>query len=146
MLYSIGEVSARFGLPVSTLRYYDREGLLPGVQRLNGGIRRFDESSLEALRVIECLKKSGMALRDIRQFMLWCREGPATYRQRLELFEKRRAELEQQLEHLQQTLAMIDFKRWYYTQALRDGNEDFAAAIPDGLPEDVRALYELSHE
>ena len=146
MLYSIGEVSARFGLPVSTLRYYDREGLLPGVQRLNGGIRRFDESTLEALRVIECLKKSGMELRDIRQFMLWCREGPATYRQRLELFEKRRAELEQQLEHLQRTLAMIDFKRWYYTRALRDGSEDFAADIPDGLPEDVRALYELSHE
>mgnify|MGYP004668448377 CR=1 FL=1 len=146
MLYSIGEVSARFGLPVSTLRYYDREGLLPGVQRLNGGIRRFSESSLEALRVIECLKKSGMELRDIRQFMLWCREGPATYRQRLELFEKRRAELEQQLEHLQRTLAMIDFKRWYYTRALHDGSEDFAADIPDGLPEDVRALYELSHE
>ena len=145
MLYSIGEVAKMFDLPVSTLRYYDKEGLLPNLQRQGAGIRRFDDRSLETLRVIECLKKSGMEIRDIKQFILWCQEGPATYQQRLELFQKRREEVEQELAHLQKTLSMIDFKLWYYTQAIRTGSESFAAGMPDNLPEDIRALYDRSH-
>lgn len=145
MNYSIGEVSRMFGLPQSTLRYYDKEGLLPYIQRQGAGIRRFDEQAVEALRVIECLKKSGMEIKDIRQFMIWCGEGASTYQQRLELFQRRRAEVERELARLKKTLAMIDFKCWYYTQALATGSEDFTAAIPEGLPEEIRALYELSH-
>lgn len=145
MNYSIGEVSRMFGLPQSTLRYYDKEGLLPQIQRQGTGIRRFDQQTIEALRVIECLKKSGMEIKDIRQFMIWCGEGASTYQQRLELFQRRRAEVEQELARLKKTLAMIDFKCWYYTQALATGSEDFTAAIPEGLPEEIRALYDASH-
>lgn len=145
MNYSIGEVSRMFGLPQSTLRYYDKEGLLPHIQRQGAGIRRFDEQAIEALRVIECLKKSGMEIKNIRQFMIWCEEGASTYQQRLELFQRRRAEVEQELARLKKTLAMIDFKCWYYTQALATGSEDFTAAIPGGLPEEIRALYDASH-
>lgn len=145
MNYSIGEVSRMFGLPQSTLRYYDKEGLLPHIQRQGTGIRRFDQQTIEALRVIECLKKSGMEIKDIRQFMIWCGEGASTYQQRLELFQRRRAEVEQELARLKKTLAMIDFKCWYYTQALATGSEDFTAAIPEGLPEEIRALYDASH-
>ena len=145
MNYSIGEVSRMFGLPQSTLRYYDKEGLLPQIQRQGAGIRRFDEQAVEALRVIECLKKSGMEIKDIRQFMIWCGEGASTYQQRLELFQRRRAEVEQELARLKKTLAMIDFKCWYYTQAQATGSEDFTAAIPEGLPEEIRALYDASH-
>lgn len=145
MKYSIGEVARLFALPVSTIRYYDKEGLLPGIQRENGGIRRFDDQALEALRLIECLKRSGMEIRDIRQFMHWCAEGPSTYRQRLELFQKRRAEVEEELARMRRTLAMLDFKCWYYTQALKTGSEDFTAAIPEGLPPEIRTLYDTSH-
>lgn len=145
MNYSIGEVSRMFGLPQSTLRYYDKEGLLPQIQRQGTGIRRFDQQTIEALRVIECLKKSGMEIKDIRQFMIWCGEGASTYQQRLELFQRRRAEVEQELARLKKTLAMIDFKCWYYTQALATGSEDFTAAIPEGLPEEIRSLYDASH-
>lgn len=145
MNYSIGEVSRMFGLPQSTLRYYDKEGLLPHIQRQGAGIRRFDEQAIEALRVIECLKKSGMEIKNIRQFMVWCEEGASTYQQRLELFQQRRAEVEQELARLKKTLAMIDFKCWYYTQALATGSEDFTAAIPEGLPEEIRALYDATH-
>ena len=71
MRYTIGQVSAQFGLPVSTLRYYDRQGLFPHMQRVSG-VRKFGEQELEALRVIECLKKSGLEIKDIRRFMEWC--------------------------------------------------------------------------
>lgn len=56
-MYTIGQVAAMFQLPISTLRYYDNEGLFPYLKR-KAGIRWFSEQELEALCVIECLKKS----------------------------------------------------------------------------------------
>ena len=76
-MYTIGQVSELFGLPISTLRYYDKEGLFPAMQR-DSGIRKFGEKELEALRVIECLKKSGLEIKDIKQFMEWCVQGSET--------------------------------------------------------------------
>ena len=67
-MYTIGQVSEMFGLPVSTLRYYDKEGLFPELNRTSG-IRQFSENEIEALRVIECLKKTGLQIKDIKQFM-----------------------------------------------------------------------------
>ena len=64
-MYAIGQVSEMFGLPVSTLRYYDKEGLFPEMERVSG-IRKFSERELEALRVIECLKRSGLEIKDIK--------------------------------------------------------------------------------
>lgn len=77
-MYSIGQVAEMFGLPISTLRYYDKQGLFPNMERVSG-IRKFGDTEIEALRVIECLKKAGMEIKDIRQFMDWCVEGPSTY-------------------------------------------------------------------
>ena len=62
-MYTIGQVSEMFKLPISTLRYYDKEGLFPGMER-QSGIRKFSERELEALRVIECLKKSGLEIKE----------------------------------------------------------------------------------
>lgn len=73
-MFTIGQVSEMFHIPISTLRYYDKEGLFPNMERASG-IRRFGETELEALRVIECLKQSGLEIRDIRRFMQWCCEG-----------------------------------------------------------------------
>ena len=85
-MYTIGQVSEMFSLPISTLRYYDKEGLFPQMER-SSGIRRFSERELEALRVIECLKRSGLEIKEIKQFMQWCAQGEATYPERLELFQ-----------------------------------------------------------
>lgn len=69
-MYSIGQISEMFHLPISTLRYYDKEGLFPEMERQHG-IRQFSEKEVEALRVIECLKASGLEIKDIKQFMEW---------------------------------------------------------------------------
>lgn len=142
-MYTIGQISEMFHLPVSTLRYYDKEGLFPFLER-SAGIRRFSDTEIEALHVIECLKKSGMEIRDIKQFMDWCQEGPSTYGKRKRLFEARKKALEEQLQELQKNMAMVEFKCWYYEQAIADGNEDrLDAIIPDALPEEIRKKYEL---
>ena len=145
-MYSIGQVAEMFGLPISTLRYYDKQGLFPKMERVSG-IRRFSETEIEALRVIECLKKSGLEIKDIKQFMDWCVEGASTYPQRKALIEKQRKRLEVELIHMNKVLDMLKFKCWYYEQATRDGGEDqVQGMIPNGLPEDVRKAYENAHQ
>ena len=144
-MYTVGQVSKMFGLPISTLRYYDKQGLFPNMKR-RSGIRKFSDTEMEALRVIECLKKSGLQIKDIKQFMDWCKEGASTYPQRKALIEKQREALETEVIHMNKVLDMLKFKCWYYEQATRDGNEDRVQnMIPNGLPEDVRKAYENAH-
>lgn len=144
-MYTIGQVSKMFSLPISTLRYYDKEGLFPTMERRNG-IRKFGEAELEALRVIECLKASGLEIKDIKLFMQWCMEGPSTFTQRKELFERRCEAVHEEIARLQKTLAMLEFKCWYYDTAIADGSEErLASMLPDKLPADVQALYDLAH-
>ena len=145
-MYTIGQVSEMFDIPVSTLRYYDKQGLFPHIERTSG-IRRFGDSELEALKLIECLKRSGLEIREIRQFMEWVAEGPSTYPQRKELIERTRERVEQEQASLQRALDMLTFKSWYYEQAIADGNEDrVLAMIPDSLPPKILAAYKNSHE
>ena len=145
-MYTIGQVSEMFHLPISTLRYYDNEGLFPEIER-SSGIRKFGPKEIEALRVINCLKKSGMEIKDIKQFMQWCTEGASTYSKRKALFEARKEMLEKEMHEIEKNLAMIKFKCWYYEQAIKDGNEDrLHQMLPDHLPEDIQKLYDFAHE
>lgn len=145
-LYTIGQIAEMFGLPISTLRYYDKEGLFPDMQR-QSGIRQFSDREVDALRVIECLKASGLEIREIKRFMQWCTEGPATYLQRKALFEARKAAVEAELERLNHILDMLKYKCWYYAKACEDGNEDgIQAMLPDHLPAEIQKLYDSSRE
>ena len=64
MIYTVGEMAQKLGVPASTLRYYDKEGLLPFVERSSGGIRMFRENDFEWLQVIRCMKKAGMSIKN----------------------------------------------------------------------------------
>lgn len=145
-MYTIGEVSKMFGIPISTLRYYDKEGLFPNIQR-ESGIRKFGEKEIEAIRVIECLKKSGLEIKDIKQFMQWCTQGSETYKQRRELFMRQKEVVEKEIERMNKVLDMIKFKCWYYEQAIKQGNEDYLLSLkPDNIPEEIREIYISSHD
>lgn len=145
-MYTIGQVSEMFGLPVSTLRYYDKEGLFPDLQR-SSGIRQFQEKELEALRVIECLKKSGLEIKDIKQFMAWCMQGSATYPQRRELFLKQKEHVEAEIERMNRVLGMLRYKCWYYEQAMQDGGEERLREMsPEDMPVEIRQAYENAHQ
>ncbi len=145
-MYSIGQVAEMFGLTVSTLRYYDKEGLFPNLER-SSGIRRFGDKEIEALRMIECLKNAGLEIKDIKQFMLWCDEGSSTYPNRLELFTQRKEAVEAEIAAMERTLSMLKFKCWYYEKAIADGNEDgIRAMIPDKFPPEIQKLYDAGHK
>ena len=145
-MYTIGQVAKQVNMPVSTLRYYDNEGLFPHLVR-SSGIRKFGEQEIEALHIIECLKKSGLEIREIKKFMDLCAQGSSTYPQRHELFLKQKLAVEAEMRQLEKTLDMLRFKCWYYEQAMKDGNEDrLHEMIPDHLPEDIQKLYNNAHE
>lgn len=145
-MYTIGQISEMFHLPVSTLRYYDKEGLFPDLKR-SSGVRRFGEKEIEALRVIECLKKSGLEIREIKTFMEWCAQGSSSYPKRRELFIRQEKVVKEEMRKLEKVLAMIRYKVWYYEQAIKDGNEDrVRAMLPDHLPEEIQIFYNLANE
>lgn len=145
-MYTIGQVSEMFGLPISTLRYYDKEGLFPDMKR-ESGIRKFGENELETLRVIDCLKKSGLEIKDIKQFMEWCSQGSESYHLRKELFLKQKKSVEAEIQRLNQVLDMIKFKCWYYEEAIKDGNEERLRSMkPEEMPEEIREVYKSSHK
>ena len=144
-MYTIGQISEMFNIPVSTLRYYDKEGLFPNIKR-DSNIRKFDDSEIETLRMIECLKKSGMEIKDIRRYMDLCAKGSSTYSERRAMFEKQRESVENEIKRLEKTLDMLKFKCWYYEQAIKDGNEDnIHSMLPDKLPKDIQELYDRAH-
>ena len=95
-MYTIGQVSELFRFPVSTLRYYDKQGLFPNLKR-QSGIRQFDENDLEALRIIECLKASGLEIADIKRYFELCQQGSASYPERKQLFVNRKKQSSRKL-------------------------------------------------
>lgn len=121
MLYTVGEMAKKLNVAPSTLRYYDKEGLLPFVERSGGGIRVFKDEDFEYLSTIECLKKTGMPIKDIKTFIDWCIEGDSTIEQRLDLVDKQREAVLKQIEQMQETLAMLHYKHWYYETAKKAG-------------------------
>lgn len=122
-MYSIKEIADILGLPASTIRYYDKQGLLPFVERSDSGYRRFSESDLELLKMIECLKKTNMPIKEIRQFTVWLQQGDDSLKERHQMFMERRKAVEKQIEQLQETLKVINYKCWYYESALKAGTE-----------------------
>ena len=147
MPYTISEAAARMHLSAPTLRYYDKEGLLPFVDRSASGVRVFKESDFEWLRLIECLKATGMPIRDIKQFIDWCLEGDATLPQRRDMFRERRRAVLAQMERLQATLDIIDYKCWYYDQAIEKNDEAYVQALSfNQFPPQIQQYYKHSHE
>lgn len=139
MVYTVGEAAKRLGVSPSTLRYYDKEGLLPFVERSSGGIRMFQESDFEWLQVIECLKKAGMSIKDIRQYIEMALQGDSTIEARLELFRRQQKVVAQQMAALQHTMEMLRYKCWYYETAKAAGTVDVPKNMPD---EDVPAEFQ----
>lgn len=144
-MYTVGEVSKMFNIPISTLRYYDKEGLFPKIER-KSGIRQFSEEEIEAIRVFDCLKKSGLKIKDIKHFIEWTQVGNETLQVRKELFDKQKIQIQSEIENLKKTLDMINYKCWYYNEALKAGDESSVITkIPNDLPQDIKESYFNSH-
>jgi len=123
--YTIGQVSKLLDLPNSTIRYYDSQNLLPNLEKKDSGIRIFSQADIDTLRVIECLKKSGMKIKDIYTFTNLVAQGDDSIKERRDMFYRVRHDFELEMEKMKQTMKVLDFKCEYYDKAISDGTEEY---------------------
>ena len=124
MAYSIAEVAKKYNLAPHTLRYYDKEGLLPFMQRTASGVRIFSDRDLFLLDVILCLKDSGLAIKQIKSYIEWCVEGDASLKPRLDFMLNHKKEMQKQIDELNKHMELIDYKIWYYETSIEAGTSD----------------------
>ncbi len=145
MIYTVSQIAKRLGIPASTLRYYDKEGLLPFLKRSSGGNRLFEDSDLEWLHLIQCMKQARMPLKEIRQYIQLVEQGSDTYQLRQQIFEHQREVLLDQMAQLQQTLDVVNYKCWYYEKVQELGSEKaFKELKEEEIPlefQEVRKLF-----
>ncbi len=127
MRYTIGQVAKKLGMTAHTLRYYDKEGLLPFVKKGSSGARVFEDDDIDWLLILECLKATGMQLKDIKRYMDLCLEGDSTLHERLAMFERQKIRIEEQMKQLSRYKEKIDFKIAYYNEAVKNGSVDIYA-------------------
>lgn len=135
MGYSIGQVAKKTGLSVHALRYYEKEGLLPFVRKNSSGLRVFSDNDLGWLEMIDCLKATGMPLKNIKQYIDWFRQGDSTLQNRLEMFESQKINIEAQMAELQKHLKKITYKIQFYKEAVAAGTIKIHPGFED-LPTD----------
>ena len=141
MLYTVGEMARFLNVSASTLRYYDKEGLLPFVERSNSGIRMFSDKDYEWLKIIECLKKSGLSIKEIRSYIDMTKRGDDSLEERLQLFEERKKEIERQMRELQETLDLLKYKCLFYEMAIQDQSEERVRSLSaEELPEEYKKI------
>lgn len=146
MKYSISEVAKKMNVTIPTLRYYDNIGLFKKLKKNKSGNRIFTEEDIETLRVIQYLKKSGMQLIEIREFMEWCQEGDSTIEKRLNLFKRQKENVLSEMAKLQEILNLIQYKEWYYSKALNDGTEKYVKNMPlEEMPKEVQEEFKKCH-
>ncbi|MBA4543057.1 MULTISPECIES: MerR family transcriptional regulator [Thermoactinomyces] len=119
--YTIGEAAAMYNIPESTLRFYEKKGLLPFVERDEAGRRLFSERQLALLQIITCLKNTNMPINQIKQYMDWVVEGNSTIEKRLDMLLKHKRNVLDEIALMQEYLKGIEEKIERYQKQLRGG-------------------------
>jgi len=118
-MYSIQDVSNKTGLSTHTLRYYEKEGLISGVERSQGGFRQYTDEDLERLGLIRCLKNTGMSIQEIARFVQLTHEGDHTLEERVELLREHRERVLERMAEMQEHLDKVTWKLNFFTEKLR---------------------------
>ncbi len=118
-MYSIQDVSKKTGLTAHTLRYYEKEGLISGVERSQGGFRQYTDEDLERLGLICCLKNTGMSIQEIARFVQLTHEGDHTLQERVELLRAHREQVLERMSEMQKHLDKVTWKLNFFSEKLR---------------------------
>jgi DNA-binding transcriptional MerR regulator len=131
--YTISQAAEKIGVTSSTLRYYDKEGLLPFVEKNPAGTRVFKEQDMQRLDVIACMKCSGMPIKEIKNYFDLCREGDSTLKERLQMFLNRKENVISQIDELNKVMETIEHKIRYYEAAIEAGTEAIHYTVNDDV-------------
>jgi len=137
--YTISEVAALSGLSAHTLRWYERIGLMPHVDRSHTGQRRFSNRDLDWLELVGKLRLTGMPVADMVRYAEMVRQGEQTFQERQELLEETRRNVLERIAELHDTLAVLDYKIDHYSR--KTGNRP----APQPAPRTVEAPIPSAH-
>ena len=118
MLYTMKETCTQVEMNYEALKFYCREGLVPNVKRDQNNFRLFDERDIAWIRGVQCLRRCGMSIREIKQYMEYCLQGQDTIPERKEMLEQTRQQLTEKIKVLQDNLKYIESKEQYYDDVL----------------------------
>lgn len=124
MGYTIKEVAERFDLTAYTLRYYEKEGLLPFVKRDQRGNRAFEENDVEWITLICCLRDTGMSVMEIRRYVDLCMEGEDKIEARRQIILEHKEAVEKKIKQMKKYLTKINTKLQYYDDLVRNKGID----------------------
>lgn len=114
----IAEVSERYGLSMDTLRYYERVGLIPPVNRSNSGIRDYSEADLLRVEFIKCMRSAGLPIEALIEYMGLVQQGDETVAARKEILNEQRNLLVARIQEMQKTLDILNHKISIYEDIL----------------------------
>ena len=122
---TIAEVSKKYNLTQDTIRYYEKEGLIPTIPRTESGIRNFDEESCNWIEFIKCMRNAGLEIEVLKEYVKLFREGKSTVAKRKELLEKQREKLLQKQRYINETLERLNYKINLYDEIESGIRKDF---------------------
>ena len=121
---TISEVSEKYSLTADTIRYYEKEGLIPRVPRTKNGIRDFDEDTCSWIEFIKCMRNAGLEIEILKQYVTLFKQGIRTIKERKMLLEEQRNKLLEKQKNINATLDRLNQKiKWY--EDMEKGKKDF---------------------
>ena len=117
-MYTMMQVCRETDMTYQTLKYYCNEGLIPNVKRDENNRRIFDERDVKWIKDLVCLKKCGMSIQEMKEYLDLCLQGASTIPQRKEMLAKKQAALRVSMQELADSIAYIDWKQNFYDEVL----------------------------
>ena len=122
--YTVKEMAEKMRLTPYAIRYYDNEGLIPDVERTVGNSRRFSDYNLAWLRMVHCLRATGLPVSEVRRYIEMCREGDSTIPARAAMISVQERKLREQLDELNRQMEILEYKKRYYEELLAGKTPD----------------------
>ena len=118
MRYTMMQACKETNMTYQALKFYCNQGLVPNVKRDKNNRRVFDERDIAWINGLMCLKKCGMSIQEMKEYMILCMQGPSTIPRRKELLARKQEELRRSIRELEDSAAFIDWKQNYYDEVL----------------------------
>lgn len=117
-MYTMMQVCRELDMTYQTLKYYCNEGLIPNVKRDSSNRRVFDEKDVKWIKDLTCLKKCGMSIQEMKEYLELCLQGESTIIPRKKMLEKKQEALRVSIKELEESVAYIDWKQNFYDEVL----------------------------
>lgn len=133
-MYSMKEACQLTNMTYENLKFYCKEGLVPNVKRDQHNYRVFNEHDIKWIQSLNCLKKCGMTIAEMKEYLLLCLQGESSIPQRKQILEIKRKALIASMKELQDSIDFIDWKQGFYDDVLSGKTVYYSNLIPEQYP------------